>query len=209
MLLFGIFTSDTRGFSFEDTDGMSEFPSSVITSEELPRTQTTRRKESTPFSQSTSLPAKYASYNMSSSLQHDLLSNDLCHSDLKSSLISSEDDFRFGSLSKPDGFDSLESIVRIKEAEARMFQSKADEARREAEEYHRVIRATTEKLEGEYAEKLTKLHLQETEDRRKKRLEELTVLENSHCDYFNMKLRMQAEIAGLLERMEATKQQWL
>ncbi|PON67351.1 Protein OBERON [Parasponia andersonii] len=194
---------------FNYTDGMSEFPSSVITSKESMNTQTTIRKDSTPIPQPTSLPGKYAPYNMRSSLQRDLLSSDLRHSDLKPSLISSEDDFRFGSLSKPDGFDSLESIVRIKEAEARMFQSKADEARREAEQYHQAIRATTEKLEGEYAEKFTKLRLQDTEERRRKKLEELKVLENSHCDFYNMKIRMQAEITGLLERMEATKQQWL
>uniref|UniRef100_A0A803Q3H5 Protein OBERON 3 n=1 Tax=Cannabis sativa TaxID=3483 RepID=A0A803Q3H5_CANSA len=117
--------------------------------------------------------SKYAPYNMSSSLQRDVISNDVRLSDHKSSIISSDDDFRFGSISKPDGFDSLESIVRVKEAEARMFQSKADEARRDAEEYHRMIRATTEKLEGEHAEKLSKLCLQETEDRRRKKLDEL------------------------------------
>ena len=173
--------------------------------------QGSHRKETAPVSQPAPLPAKYAPYSMSSSLQQcDMLPNDLRPSDLKpSALISSNDDFRFGPLSKPDSYESLESIVRIKEAEARMFQTKADEARREAEEYHRVIRATTEKLEGEYAEKLGKLRLQETEERRRKKLDELKVLENSHCDYYNMKIRMQGEIAGLLERMEATKKQWV
>ncbi|KAF4348201.1 hypothetical protein G4B88_001187 [Cannabis sativa] len=195
---------------FKYTDNMSEYSSSVITTKELSsKTQSSVRKETTPIPQSTSLAAKYAPYNMSSSLQRDVISNDVRLSDHKSSIISSDDDFRFGSISKPDGFDSLESIVRVKEAEARMFQSKADEARRDAEEYHRMIRATTEKLEGEHAEKLSKLCLQETEDRRRKKLDELKVLENSHCDYYNMKIRMQAEIAGLLERMEATKQQWV
>lgn len=111
--------------------------------------------------------------------------------------------------SKKDGFDSLESIVRVKEAEARMFQSKADEARTEADGFERMIRIKGEKLEEEYGEKLAKLCLQETEERRRKQLEELKILENSHCDYYKMKLRMQAEIAGLLKRMEATKQQWV
>ncbi|XP_024027414.1 protein OBERON 3 isoform X2 [Morus notabilis] len=189
--------------------GLADFPSSGLSAKELVTNQSSLRKDATPVPQPASLPAKYAAYNMSSSLQRDMLPNDLRHSDLKASLLSSEDDFRFRSLSKPDGFDSLESIVRIKEAEARMFQTKADEARREAEEYHRVIRATMEKMEGEYAEKLTKLRLQETEERRRKKLEELKVLENSHCDYYKMKIRMQAEITGLLERMEATKQQWV
>lgn len=193
----------------EDTDGLADFPSSGLSAKELVTNQSSLRKDATPVPQPASLPAKYTAYNMSSSLQRDMLPNDLRHSDLKASLLSSEDDFRFRSLSKPDGFDSLESIVRIKEAEARMFQTKADEARREAEEYHRVIRVTMEKMEGEYAEKLTKLRLQETEERRRKKLEELKVLENSHCDYYKMKIRMQAEITGLLERMEATKQQWV
>lgn len=171
--------------------------------------QASLRKEVLPLPQSTSLQAKYDTYNISSSVQRDLLSSELHRSDLKSSLMDTEDDFRFNSLSKSDGFDSLESIVRIKEAEARMFQSKADEARREAEEFRRIVRTKTLNLEEEYAEKLAKLCLQETEERRRKKLEELKVLENSHGDYYNMKIRMQAEISGLLERMEATKQQWV
>ncbi|XP_077230303.1 class I heat shock protein, putative (DUF1423) [Tasmannia lanceolata] len=119
-----------------------------------------------------------------------------------------EPELKFG-MPKKDEFDSLESIVRIKEAEARMFQSRADEARREAEGFRQLVRARSEKLEEEYASKLAKLCLQETEERRREKLEELKVLENSQCDYFKMKMRMKAEIAGLLERMEATKQQWV
>ncbi|XP_051148585.1 protein OBERON 3 [Andrographis paniculata] len=109
--------------------------------------------------------------------------------------------------SKKDGFDSLESLVRIKEAEARMFQSRADEARREIDNFRRMIRVQTDKLEEEYSEKLAKLCLQETEERRRKKLDALKALENSHCDYYKMKIRMQSEISGLLKRMEATKQQ--
>lgn len=171
--------------------------------------QASLRKDMIPLPQSTSLPAKYAAYNIISSIRRDSLSNELHRNDLKASLLSTEDDFRFNSLSKSDGFDSLESIVRIKEAEARMFLSKADEARREAEEFRRIIRTKTMNLDEEYAEKLGKLCLQETEERRRKKLEELKVLENSHGDYYNMKKRMQAEISGLLERMEATKKQWV
>ncbi|KFK43720.1 hypothetical protein AALP_AA1G164100 [Arabis alpina] len=106
-----------------------------------------------------------------------------------------------------NSFDSLESMVRIKEAETRMFQKKADEARIEAESFKRMIEMKTEKMEEEYSEKLSRLCLQETEERRRNKLEELKKLENSHCDYRNMKLRMEAEIAGLLKRMEVTRQQ--
>ncbi|CAN6478937.1 unnamed protein product [Victoria cruziana] len=112
-------------------------------------------------------------------------------------------------VSKKGEFDSLESIVRIKEAEARMFQSRADDARREAESLRKIARAKSTELEEEYTSKLAKLCLQETEERRRKKLEELKLLETSHCDYFNMKMRMEAEIGGLLKRMEATKQQWM
>ena len=106
-----------------------------------------------------------------------------------------------------NSFDSLESMVRIKEAETRMFQKKADEARMEAESFKRMIEMKTEKMEEEYTEKLARLCLQETEERRRNKLEELKKLENSHCDYRNMKLRMESEIAGLLKRMENTRQQ--
>lgn len=111
--------------------------------------------------------------------------------------------------SKKDAFDSVESLVRIKEAEARMFQSKADEARRESEGYKRMIRTKIEKLDQEYTEKIAKLNLHEIEEERKKKADELRASENDHCEYYKMKMRMQAEIAGLLERMEKTKQQWV
>ncbi|KAI7748495.1 hypothetical protein M8C21_009377 [Ambrosia artemisiifolia] len=110
---------------------------------------------------------------------------------------------------KKDAFDSVESLVRIKEAEARMFQNKADEARREAEGYKRMIRLKIEKLDEEYTERISKFNLHETEEQRKKKAEELKVSEDDHCEYYKMKIRMQAEIAGLLERMEKTKQQWV
>eukprot|EP00262_Sarcandra_glabra_P001603 TRINITY_DN11739_c0_g1_i1.p1 TRINITY_DN11739_c0_g1~~TRINITY_DN11739_c0_g1_i1.p1 ORF type:complete len:812 (-),score=128.27 TRINITY_DN11739_c0_g1_i1:214-2649(-) len=120
-----------------------------------------------------------------------------------------EPEMYVGGSKKIDAFESLESIVRIKEAEARMFQNRADEARREAEGYRRIARAKTEKVEEEYATKLAKLCLQETEERRRKKLEELKALEDSQCDYYKMKMRMEADIAGLVERLEATKQQWV
>ena len=35
------------------------------------------------------------------------------------------------------------------------------------------------------------------------------MLENSQLDYQKMKMRMQTEIASLLERMEATRKMWV
>ncbi|KAJ9563718.1 hypothetical protein OSB04_008878 [Centaurea solstitialis] len=111
--------------------------------------------------------------------------------------------------SKKERFDSVESLVRIKEAEARMFQEKADEARKEAEGYKRMIGMKMEKLDEEYTEKLSKLCLNESEERKNQKVEEIKVLEIGHLEYYKMKMRMQAEIAGLLQRMENTKKQWV
>lgn len=133
--------------------------------------------------------------------------------DTRSSFLFSEDKLGISASSKggsgmgEDDFDSIDSIIRIKEAEAQMFQNIADEARREAEMYKEMVRVKMDKLEEEYAQRLAKLRLQETKERRRKMLDDLKALENSHCDYQNMKMRMQAEIAGLWERIEATKQQ--
>ncbi|XP_039144722.1 protein TITANIA [Dioscorea cayenensis subsp. rotundata] len=130
---------------------------------------------------------------------------DPCKPDIKPPLH----DQHFGQPKEAEGFQSIESIIRFKEAEAKLFQRLADDAKREVENYRQIIRAKTLKLEEEYASKLAKLCLQETEERRRKKLEEFKFLENSNCDFHNMKRRMQAEIAGLLERMEATKKQWV
>ena len=196
-----------------DADNMSDFPASGVSAKELMPTEASLRKDAVPMLSAPSLPPKYTIDNMgSSSGRRDSLPNDLHRNNIKAALLDDlkiGSEFKFGKLQKNDGFDSLESVVRIKEAEARMFQSKADEARREAEEYRQMIRAKSDKLEEEYAEKLAKLSLQETGERRRKKMEELKALENTHCDYYNMKQRMQEEIDGLLERMEATKQQWV
>ncbi|GAV57244.1 DUF1423 domain-containing protein [Cephalotus follicularis] len=195
---------------FNYLDDMPDFPASDVSSKDLIPSEASLKKYTRPMTQLTSSPPKHTIYNMSSSIgQRNLLSNDLHQKAALLRDLKIEDGLKFGQLPKKDGFDSLESIVRIKEAEAKMFQSKADDAQREADGIRRMILFKSDKLEEEYAEKLAKLCLKETEERRRLQLEELKVLENSHCEYYNMKLRMQAEIAGLLERMEATKQQWV
>ncbi|CAN0924195.1 Protein OBERON 3 [Linum grandiflorum] len=197
---------------FDYADRLPDFPTGPSAKEMMPRnTEPITQKEATPFPQHTSLPPRYNTYNNNniSTVPND--NNSVSGSstgrlgtDLHRKM---EDEYQHSLAARKEGFESLESIVRIKQAEARMFQSKADEARREAEGLKRMIQVRTDKYEEEYAQKLSKLCLQETEERRRKKLEELKKLENSHCDYYNMKMRMQGEIAGLLERMEATKQQ--
>lgn len=165
-----------------DAESVTELPVSGITSIEQTVTETSYRKDEAPVTPSTSSAFAAAKEQQT----------------MKSSV-----------LTDVNSFNSLESMVRIKEAESRMFKKKADEARREAESFKRVIQMKTEKMEEEYNEKLSLLCLQETEERRRKKLEELKGLEKSHCDYKNMKVRMEAEIAGLLKRMEVTRQQYV
>lgn len=218
LVLFSLFLGYTEfeficiclfSFSFRmiDTDGMSDFPSSSVPQKELPVTQTNLRKDE---ARKTSSQSPKTFYNtISANGRPDMLPHDLHQSNLNTTLMGDrmiEDEWSV-KFSKKDGFDSLESIVRVKEAEARMFQTRADEARRDSENYRRMVRMKSDKMDEEYADKLAKLCLQETEERQRKKLEELKVLEDSHIDYYKMKVRMQAEIAGLLERMEATKQQ--
>ncbi|OVA03865.1 Protein OBERON [Macleaya cordata] len=199
---------------FKYGGGLEFSGSGVSSSKDLATAvQISQRGDLVSLPPSNSLTPKPVSYNVSSSIvRRDLPSHrdDARQNDLKSLMSDRtiEKELQSSILSK-DGFDSLENVVRIKEAEARMFQTRADDARREAEGYRRMARVRSEKLEEEYTNKLSKLCLQETEERRRKKLEELKALENSHCDYYNMKIRMQAEIASLLERMEATKQQWV
>uniref|UniRef100_A0A7N0TFU2 Protein OBERON 3 n=1 Tax=Kalanchoe fedtschenkoi TaxID=63787 RepID=A0A7N0TFU2_KALFE len=198
---------------FNYTDEMTEFSTSAASLKDLSDLQVGHRKEPVQNPPSVSRPPKFSSvYNMGSSTLGPQSLLPLQPKDLKASLLSdlnTEKELRFGSLSKKEGFDSLESLVRAKEAEAKIFQNRADEARREAEGYRRMVRVKSEQLEEEYSNKLAKLCLQETEERRRKKLEELKMLESSHRDYYKMKIRMQADIGSMLERMESTKQKWV
>ncbi|GAV78356.1 DUF1423 domain-containing protein [Cephalotus follicularis] len=59
--------------------------------------------------------------------------------------------------------EDLEKIVRLKQAEAEMFQLKASEAKREAERLQRIALAKSDKTEEEYANSYLKLRLSEAE----------------------------------------------
>lgn len=58
---------------------------------------------------------------------------------------------QFDKQRKKQQIEELESIVRLKKAEADMFQFKSDEARREAEGLQRIVSAKADKVEEEYA----------------------------------------------------------
>ncbi|XP_042010138.1 protein OBERON 4-like isoform X1 [Salvia splendens] len=102
-------------------------------------------------------------------------------------------------------FDELESIVRIKQAEAKMFQQRAEDARKESEALKRISVTKSERIEEEYTSRITKLRLAEAEEMRKQKVEELQALERGYHEYFSMKMRMETDIKDLLLKMEATR----
>ncbi|XP_039005576.1 protein OBERON 4-like isoform X2 [Hibiscus syriacus] len=99
----------------------------------------------------------------------------------------------------------LESFVRIKQEEAKMYQTRADDARKEAEGLKRIAMAKDEKIEEEYRSRVAKLRLAEAEATHKQKFEEFQSLERVYKEYYSMKTRMEADIKDLLLKMEATR----
>ncbi|CAI9769726.1 unnamed protein product [Fraxinus pennsylvanica] len=106
---------------------------------------------------------------------------------------------------KESAFEELEGIVRIKQAEAKMFQTRADDATREAEALKRITVPKKERIEEEYANRIMKLRLAEAEEMRKQKVEELQACERAYQEYFNLKMRMETDIKDLLLKMETTR----
>ncbi|MCO5591663.1 hypothetical protein L7F22_045654 [Adiantum nelumboides] len=97
--------------------------------------------------------------------------------------------------------DQMQSMVRLKQAEAKMLQLRADEAHQAARGLQQIINVKQGKIEGDYISKYAKLKLSEAEEKRSKRFLELQALERAHRDYQNMKMRMEAQFQDLALRM--------
>ncbi|KAF9590399.1 hypothetical protein IFM89_034192 [Coptis chinensis] len=82
---------------------------------------------------------------------------------------------------KKQQIDELDSIVRLKQAEADMFQLKASEARREAERLQRIMLAKTEKTEEDYASRYLKQRLNEAELEKQYLFEKIKLQESSRA----------------------------
>ncbi|XP_030518939.1 OBERON-like protein [Rhodamnia argentea] len=77
--------------------------------------------------------------------------------------------------------EELDKIVRLKQAEADMFQLKANEAKREAERMQRIALAKSEKSEEEYASRYLKLRLSEAEAEKQYLFEKIKLQESSRA----------------------------
>lgn len=103
--------------------------------------------------------------------------------------------------------EELESIVRLKQAEADMFEMKANEARREAERLRRIALAKTEKSEEDYASKYLKQRLHEAEAEKQYLFEKIKLQESSRASQSqssaggNESSQMYNKIQDLLKNM--------
>ncbi|KAG6658939.1 hypothetical protein I3843_04G184800 [Carya illinoinensis] len=77
--------------------------------------------------------------------------------------------------------EELERIVRLKQAEADMFQLKANEAKREAEKLQRIALAKSDKSEEEYASNYLKQRLNEAEAEKQYLFEKIKLQESSRA----------------------------
>ncbi|KAF3786204.1 OBERON-like protein [Nymphaea thermarum] len=80
---------------------------------------------------------------------------------------------------KKQQIEELETIIRLKQAEADMFQIKATEARREAERLKRIMLAKSEKAEEEYASSYLQQRLNEAEAEKRCLFEKIRLQESS------------------------------
>ncbi|CAL9071943.1 unnamed protein product [Musa textilis] len=94
-------------------------------------------------------------------------------------------------LEKKPVSDELESVIMFKQAEAKMYQERADDARREAESLKHIAIAKNSKIDEDYDGRLKKLQLGAVEERRRQKFEELEAAEKAHREFFNMKMRME------------------
>jgi len=108
-------------------------------------------------------------------------------------------ELQFEKQRKKQQIEELEAIVRLKQAEADMFQLKADEARREADRLQRIALAKSEKAEEEYASRYLKLRLNEAEAERRYLFEKIQLQEHSRLQPDPSQMLMLCKIQDLLK----------
>lgn len=102
--------------------------------------------------------------------------------------------------------DELDSLIRLKQAEAYMYQERANDARNEVDNLRHVVMVKNARIEEDYATQIADVDINELQERRKRRIEELQVIERTYHEFLSMKTRMVASIGELLSKMEALKQ---
>ena len=112
----------------------------------------------------------------------------------------------FATIDNKASIDELDSLIRLKQAEAHMYQERANDARNEYDNLRRIVMVKNARIEEDYATQIADLDIDGLQERRKRRIEELQVIERTHHEFLSMKTRMVASIRELLSKMEALKQ---
>uniref|UniRef100_J3LLG1 Protein OBERON 4 n=1 Tax=Oryza brachyantha TaxID=4533 RepID=J3LLG1_ORYBR len=102
--------------------------------------------------------------------------------------------------------DELDGLIRLKQAEANMYQQRANDARKEAETMKHITMVKYAQIEEQHATQIAGLHINELQEQRKRKIEELQVIERTYHQFLSMKTRMEGSIRELLLKMDATKQ---
>uniref|UniRef100_A0A0D9Z409 Uncharacterized protein n=1 Tax=Oryza glumipatula TaxID=40148 RepID=A0A0D9Z409_9ORYZ len=76
--------------------------------------------------------------------------------------------------------DELDALIRLKQAEANMYQQRANDARKEAETLKHVTMVKHAQIEEHYATQIGELHINELQEQRKRKIEELQRLYVGH-----------------------------
>ncbi|MCO5551835.1 hypothetical protein L7F22_005338 [Adiantum nelumboides] len=104
---------------------------------------------------------------------------------------------------KKQEIEELETIVKLKLAESEMFQSRADEARSEAENLQRIVVNKSEKAEEEYTARYLQLRLNEVEAQRRALFEKIQNQDHSRPQQSSLQM---ATIQDLLKRVYSQKE---
>lgn len=102
--------------------------------------------------------------------------------------------------------DELDSVVRLKLAEACLYQERANDARSQADDLRHIVTVKTARIEEDFATQIAELNIKEVQERHKQKIEELQAFERKHRQFFSMKTRMEASIRELLLKMEEIKE---
>lgn len=113
---------------------------------------------------------------------------------------------KFETIDNKPATDELDSLIRLKQAEAYMYQERANDARNEVDNLRHIVVVKNARIEEDYATQIADLDINELQERRKQKIEELQVIERTHHEFRSMKTRMVASIGELLSKMEALKQ---
>ncbi|KAG8074069.1 hypothetical protein GUJ93_ZPchr0006g46387 [Zizania palustris] len=97
----------------------------------------------------------------------------------------------FQSVDSKSSVDELDGLIRLKQAESNMYQQRANDALKEAENLKHITMVKYARIEEHYAAQIAELHINELQEQRRLKMEELQVIERTHHQFVSMKTRME------------------